>query len=176
MYQLCPPSVTHLLTCRYDSRNSVLEWSILLVDNSNRRSEIFLNLFVFKTCFIVLFSFLLFYWPFQWIIFCWTLCSGSMEFVVPPVDSSLFFPISVRFSATSTFSDLKVCTLLSFSKLWSCFFDECFYMKLPFCCFSCQCYYQRLFESFSILYIFFLMWARKTVELLWRFNLVAEEN
>lgn len=32
-----------------------------------------------------------------------------MEFVVPPVDSSVFFPISVQFSATSTFSDLKVC-------------------------------------------------------------------
>ncbi|XP_010552893.1 PREDICTED: coatomer subunit delta-like [Tarenaya hassleriana] len=55
---------------RYDSRNSVLEWSILLIDNSNR--------------------------------------SGSMEFVVPPVDSSVFFPISVRFTATSTYSDLRV--------------------------------------------------------------------
>ncbi|PQM33936.1 coatomer subunit delta [Prunus yedoensis var. nudiflora] len=59
---------------RYDSRNSTLEWSILLVDNSNR--------------------------------------SGSMEFVVPPADSSVFFPISVRFSATSTFSDLKVLNIL----------------------------------------------------------------
>ncbi|KAE8726044.1 Coatomer subunit delta-2 [Hibiscus syriacus] len=49
---------------RYDSRNSVLEWSIVLIDNSN--------------------------------------CSGSMEFVVPPADSSVFFPISVRFSATMT--------------------------------------------------------------------------
>ncbi|CAN8298131.1 unnamed protein product [Cochlearia groenlandica] len=55
---------------RYDSRNSVLEWSILLIDNSNR--------------------------------------SGSMEFVVPPVDSSVFFPISVQFAATTTFSGLKV--------------------------------------------------------------------
>ncbi|CAA2982337.1 coatomer subunit delta-like [Olea europaea subsp. europaea] len=55
---------------RYDSRNSVLEWSIVLIDNSNR--------------------------------------SGSMEFVVPPADTSAFFPISVRFTATSTFSDLKV--------------------------------------------------------------------
>ncbi|KAL1204044.1 Coatomer subunit delta [Cardamine amara subsp. amara] len=55
---------------RYDSRSSVLEWSILLIDNSNR--------------------------------------SGSMEFVVPPVDSSMFFPISVQFAATSTFSGLKV--------------------------------------------------------------------
>lgn len=36
-------------------------------------------------------------------------CSGSMEFVVPPADSSVFFPISVRFSATTTFSDMKVC-------------------------------------------------------------------
>ncbi|XP_038885084.1 LOW QUALITY PROTEIN: coatomer subunit delta-like [Benincasa hispida] len=59
---------------RYDSRNSVLEWSIVLIDNSNR--------------------------------------SGSMEFVVPPADSSVFFPISVRFSATSTFSDLKVVNIL----------------------------------------------------------------
>ncbi|CAK9323280.1 unnamed protein product [Citrullus colocynthis] len=59
---------------RYDSRNSVLEWSIVLIDNSNR--------------------------------------SGSMEFVVPPADSSVFFPISVRFSAASTFSDLKVVNIL----------------------------------------------------------------
>jgi hypothetical protein len=55
---------------KFDSRNSVLEWSILLIDQSNR--------------------------------------SGSMEFVVPPADSSSFFPISVGFSASSTFSDLKV--------------------------------------------------------------------
>ncbi|KAL3741106.1 hypothetical protein ACJRO7_022251 [Eucalyptus globulus] len=34
--------------------------------------------------------------------------SGSMEFVVPPAYSSAFFPISVQFSATSTFSDLRV--------------------------------------------------------------------
>uniref|UniRef100_A0A5B6YVB7 Coatomer subunit delta n=1 Tax=Davidia involucrata TaxID=16924 RepID=A0A5B6YVB7_DAVIN len=59
---------------RYDSRNSVLEWSILLIDNSNR--------------------------------------SGSMEFVVPPADSSVFFPISVRFTAANTFSDLKVLNVL----------------------------------------------------------------
>ncbi|KAL5555225.1 hypothetical protein UlMin_037461 [Ulmus minor] len=59
---------------RYDSRNSVLEWSILLIDNSNR--------------------------------------SGSMEFVVPPADSAMFFPISVCFSATNTFSGLKVVNLL----------------------------------------------------------------
>ncbi|RVW42154.1 Coatomer subunit delta-2 [Vitis vinifera] len=60
--------------CRYDSRNSILEWSILLIDNSNR--------------------------------------SGSMEFVVPPADSSVFFPISVRFTAAKTFSDLKVVNVL----------------------------------------------------------------
>ncbi|OVA11079.1 Clathrin adaptor [Macleaya cordata] len=59
---------------RYDSRSSILEWSILLIDNSNR--------------------------------------SGSMEFVVPPVDSSVFFPISVRFTAAKTFSDLKVVNIL----------------------------------------------------------------
>ncbi|GLT98838.1 hypothetical protein SLE2022_163160 [Rubroshorea leprosula] len=59
---------------RYDSRNSVLEWSILLIDNSSR--------------------------------------SGSMEFVVPPADSSAFFPISVCFSATNTYSDLKVAKII----------------------------------------------------------------
>ncbi|KAF1878809.1 hypothetical protein Lal_00047481 [Lupinus albus] len=59
---------------RYDSRNSVLEWSVLLIDNSNR--------------------------------------SGSMEFVVPQADSSAFFPISVRFLAIETFSDLKVTNII----------------------------------------------------------------
>ncbi|KAJ6410641.1 hypothetical protein OIU84_007399 [Salix udensis] len=59
---------------KYDARNSILEWSILLIDNSNR--------------------------------------SGSMEFVVPSGDSSAFFPISVRFSATSTYSELKVVNIL----------------------------------------------------------------
>ncbi|KAG5234430.1 coatomer [Salix suchowensis] len=38
--------------------------------------------------------------------------SGAMEFVVPPADSSSFFPISVRFSATSTYSELKVVNIL----------------------------------------------------------------
>ncbi|XP_004497143.1 coatomer subunit delta-like [Cicer arietinum] len=59
---------------RYDPRNSILEWSVLLIDNSNR--------------------------------------SGSMEFVVPQADSSAFFPISVRFMATDTFSDLKVTNII----------------------------------------------------------------
>uniref|UniRef100_A0A0E0FVD0 Coatomer subunit delta n=1 Tax=Oryza nivara TaxID=4536 RepID=A0A0E0FVD0_ORYNI len=54
----------------YDSRNSVLEWSIILVDQSNR--------------------------------------SGSLEFTVPAADPSTFFPISLGFSASNTFSDLKV--------------------------------------------------------------------
>lgn len=36
------------------------------------------------------------------------LCSGSMEFVIPAVDTSDLFPISVSFSSTSTFSNLKV--------------------------------------------------------------------
>ncbi|GMP50290.1 hypothetical protein CsSME_00016968 [Camellia sinensis var. sinensis] len=58
----------------YDSRNSILEWSILLTDNSNR--------------------------------------SGSMDFVVPLVDASVFFPMSVRFTAASTFSELKVLNVL----------------------------------------------------------------
>ncbi|XP_072988842.1 coatomer subunit delta-2 [Typha latifolia] len=58
---------------RYDSRNSMLEWSILLIDQSNR--------------------------------------SGSMEFVVPPADSSAFFPIAIRFTAANTYSDVKVVSL-----------------------------------------------------------------
>nr|BAD03369.1 hypothetical protein [Oryza sativa Japonica Group]BAD03524.1 hypothetical protein [Oryza sativa Japonica Group] len=33
--------------------------------------------------------------------------SGSMEFV-PPADPSMFFPISVGFSTSNTFSDVKV--------------------------------------------------------------------
>ncbi|OIT00667.1 coatomer subunit delta [Nicotiana attenuata] len=59
---------------RYDSRNSVLEWSIVLIDNSNR--------------------------------------SGSLEFVVPAADPDVFFPISARFTASRTFSDLKVANIL----------------------------------------------------------------
>ncbi|CAK8574145.1 unnamed protein product [Lathyrus sativus] len=59
---------------RYDSKNSILEWSVLLIDNSNR--------------------------------------SGSLEFVVPQADSSAFFPISVHFAATETFSDLKVTNII----------------------------------------------------------------
>ncbi|RCV27997.1 hypothetical protein SEVIR_5G376100v4 [Setaria viridis] len=59
---------------KYDSRNSVMEWSITLIDQSNR--------------------------------------SGSMEFAVPAADPSTFFPISVVFSASSTFSDLKVTAIL----------------------------------------------------------------
>ncbi|KAM7263559.1 hypothetical protein ACFE04_001242 [Oxalis oulophora] len=62
---------------RYDSRNSVFEWSILLIDNSNR--------------------------------------NGSMEFVLPPADTSAFFPISVAFSATSTYSDLKIANVIPLS-------------------------------------------------------------
>ncbi|KAL6514409.1 hypothetical protein OROHE_019017 [Orobanche hederae] len=55
----------------YNSRKSILEWSILLIDKSNR--------------------------------------SGSMEFVIPAeIDASDLFPISVRFTSTSTFSGLKV--------------------------------------------------------------------
>ncbi|KAK3162385.1 hypothetical protein QOZ80_1BG0088920 [Eleusine coracana subsp. coracana] len=59
---------------KYDSRNALLEWSVILIDQSNR--------------------------------------SGSMEFVVPAADPSSFFPISVRFSALNTFSDLKVTAVL----------------------------------------------------------------
>ncbi|KAJ8492935.1 hypothetical protein OPV22_014656 [Ensete ventricosum] len=66
-----PPSVRQIDgEWKYDSRNSTLEWSILLIDHSNR--------------------------------------SGSMEFAVPPADSSVFFPIIIRFMAASTYSDVKV--------------------------------------------------------------------
>ena len=43
---------------------------------------------------------------------CPFISSGSMEFAVPATDPSSFFPISVGFSASSTFSDLKVGYLL----------------------------------------------------------------
>lgn len=59
---------------RYDPRKSILEWSIVLIDNSNR--------------------------------------SGAMEFIIPAVDTSTLFPISVRFTSTSTFSDLKVLNVI----------------------------------------------------------------
>ncbi|KAG6406381.1 hypothetical protein SASPL_133981 [Salvia splendens] len=59
---------------RYDARKSILEWSILLIDNSNR--------------------------------------SGSMEFVIPAIDTSDLFPISVRFTSTRTFSNLQVVNVL----------------------------------------------------------------
>ncbi|MQM04256.1 hypothetical protein Taro_037050 [Colocasia esculenta] len=59
---------------RYDPRSSTLEWSILLIDSSNR--------------------------------------SGSMEFVVPPTDTLAFFPINIRFTAASTFSDVKITGVL----------------------------------------------------------------
>ncbi|KAL6531612.1 hypothetical protein OROMI_027975 [Orobanche minor] len=59
---------------RYDSVKSILEWSIVLIDDSNR--------------------------------------SGIMEFTIPAVDTSELFPISVRFTSASTFSNLKVVDVL----------------------------------------------------------------
>lgn len=59
---------------RFDSRKSILEWSVVLIDNSNR--------------------------------------SGSMEFVIPAIDTSHLFPISVHFTSTSTFSALKAVNIL----------------------------------------------------------------
>ncbi|KAL6514710.1 hypothetical protein OROGR_020289 [Orobanche gracilis] len=55
---------------RYDPIKSILEWSIVLIDDSNR--------------------------------------SGRMEFTIPEVDTSELFPISVRFTSSSTFSNLKL--------------------------------------------------------------------
>ncbi|KAL5555945.1 hypothetical protein UlMin_038181 [Ulmus minor] len=63
----------HFMICRYDSRNSILEWSILLNDNSNY--------------------------------------SGSMEFVVPPANSSMFFPIYLHFSVPNTFNVVNLLPL-----------------------------------------------------------------
>jgi hypothetical protein len=54
-------------------------------------------------------------------------CSGSMEFVVPQTDSSAFFPISVRFTATDTFSDLKVCLKFFLSVFYLC---ACIYIPV----------------------------------------------
>ncbi|CAO2815311.1 unnamed protein product [Amaranthus hypochondriacus] len=69
------PNVTQIEgDWRYDARNSVFEWSIVLIDDSNR--------------------------------------SGALEFVVPAADPSSFFPISVRFTATSTFGEVKVTNIL----------------------------------------------------------------
>lgn len=45
------------------------------------------------------------YWPLSLLSI---LDSGSMEFVVPPADPSVFFPINIRFTAANTFSDVKV--------------------------------------------------------------------
>ncbi|KAL6513195.1 hypothetical protein OROGR_020681 [Orobanche gracilis] len=59
---------------RYDPIKSILEWSIVLIDDSNR--------------------------------------SGRMEFTIPEVDTSELFPISVRFTSSSTFSNLKVVDVL----------------------------------------------------------------
>lgn len=79
-----------------------MEWSVLLIDNSNRRYAKFG---------VILGKHMQCYYPCISNLFCPTntFGSGSMEFVVPQADSSAFFPISVRFMATDTFGDLKVC-------------------------------------------------------------------
>eukprot|EP00270_Netrium_digitus_P007855 TRINITY_DN2308_c0_g1_i2.p1 TRINITY_DN2308_c0_g1~~TRINITY_DN2308_c0_g1_i2.p1 ORF type:complete len:519 (+),score=137.39 TRINITY_DN2308_c0_g1_i2:127-1683(+) len=58
---------------RYDSRRSVMEWTIVLIDDTNR--------------------------------------NGSMEFVVPAADPSVFFPIEVKFTSAKTFCDVKVASV-----------------------------------------------------------------
>ncbi|GJY94007.1 coatomer subunit delta-like protein [Tanacetum coccineum] len=65
---------THRFILEYDSRNPILEWSLLLIDDSNR--------------------------------------TGSMEFIVPPFDTSTIFPTSVIFSTTSTLSNIKVVSIV----------------------------------------------------------------
>eukprot|EP00850_Spirogloea_muscicola_P012305 SM000079S22423 [mRNA] locus=s79:135792:139382:+ [translate_table: standard] len=59
---------------RYNSRRSQLEWSIDLIDNTNR--------------------------------------NGSLEFVVPPSDPAAFFPVDVTFTASKTFCDVKVASVV----------------------------------------------------------------
>eukprot|EP00850_Spirogloea_muscicola_P015792 SM000124S25924 [mRNA] locus=s124:133110:136711:+ [translate_table: standard] len=59
---------------RYNSRRSQLEWSIDLIDNTNR--------------------------------------NGSLEFVVPPADPAAFFPVDVTFTASKTFCDVKVASVV----------------------------------------------------------------
>ena len=77
----------------------------------------------------------------------WILDSGSMEFVVPPADSSVFFPISVQFLATNTFSDLKVCSCFLFdiitgyvSEVLSVSFAFCFTCFAPVNCNKHMCF------------------------------------
>ncbi|CAF2065490.1 unnamed protein product [Brassica napus] len=38
--------------------------------------------------------------------------SGSMEFVVPPFDPAVFFPSSVNFASTTTYSGLKLTDMI----------------------------------------------------------------
>ncbi|KAH9612486.1 hypothetical protein KSS87_009935 [Heliosperma pusillum] len=91
------PNVTQIEgEWRYDSRNSILEWSIVLIDNSNR--------------------------------------SGALEFVVPASDSSAFFPISVRFTATNTFSDLKIVLAFAYLAASNYVLLDCLVDNLPFAC------------------------------------------
>jgi hypothetical protein len=39
-----------------------------------------------------------------------------MRFLVPPADSSAFFPISIKFAASISYSDVKVCINLKKKK------------------------------------------------------------
>ncbi|ONK61291.1 uncharacterized protein A4U43_C08F28170 [Asparagus officinalis] len=86
-----PPSVRQIDgEWRYDARNSTLEWSILLVDNTNRSGSME---------FVVPPADPSSFFP---------IAIRSMEFVVPPADPSSFFPIAIKFTAANTFSDVKV--------------------------------------------------------------------
>jgi hypothetical protein len=50
----------------------------------------------------------------EWSIFLidFTNHSGSMEFVVPPTNPSLIFPIDVNFSIAKSFCDIKVANVI----------------------------------------------------------------
>ena len=82
--------------------------------------------------------------------------SGSMEFVVPLADSSTFFPISVCFMATDTFSDLKVCLHFDFN-------CSCVFIVL------CEMMFQNdLVEPYTHLltwiffFFYFILWLGKS--------------
>jgi hypothetical protein len=97
----------------------VLEWSVILIDQSNRKYVQY-NIFSIQYYFCIL--------QFVSIVLVtlvvFSICSGSMEFSVPAADPSTFFPISVGFSALNTFSSLKVGYIILLS-------DRCILAFIP---------------------------------------------
>lgn len=79
---------------RYDSRNAILEWSILLIDNSNRRSAWAEPFFIwtqvfYANCILQCVCFLTSYWKtLQWI---YGICCPSCRFISLFPDFSAFY-------------------------------------------------------------------------------------